>query len=87
MRNFISLMVLSLLLFLAMHLQNKKLNGKSTRLLRAGGEQINATDASPEIGIYGTSILMLNNRDLELIARRILTLLKWGSSDLAQMDK
>ena len=70
MRNFILLMVLSFVTFScdAPAKQEAEME-RAPGFLRAGGEQINATDASPEnLDIWDKYIDAHNNRDLELIA-------------------
>ena len=70
MRNFILLMVLSFVTFScdAPAKQEAEME-RAPGFLRAGGEQINATDASPEnLDIWDKYIDAHNNRDLEIIA-------------------
>lgn len=70
MRNFILLMVLSFVTFSCdVPAKQEAEMERAPGFLRAGGEQINATDASPEnLDIWDKYIDAHNNRDLELIA-------------------
>ena len=70
MRNFILLVVVSIITFSCdVPAKQEAEMERAPGFLRAGGEQINASDASPEnLDIWDKYIDAHNNRDLELIA-------------------
>ena len=70
MRNFILLVVVSIFTFSCdVPAKQEAEMERAPGFLRAGGEQINATDASPEnLDLWDKYIDAHNNRDLELIA-------------------